>query len=185
MPAASGELELVTETPEDTRALGAAVAAALRPGDVVSLTGELGAGKTCLVQGAAAGLGVGERVTSPSFVLRREYAGSVPVVHLDIYRLDRLSEVEDLGYEEVLDHTHVTFIEWGDAIGPVLPDDHLEIELRVADEPAAGDGSPPDGTLPAAVARRIVVRPHGDEWGRRVAGLAANLSPWTRRDEES
>lgn len=176
-------LHLSAATPEDTRALAAALAGELRIGDVVSLTGELGAGKTCFVQGAARGLGVAERVTSPSFVLRRQYQGRVPIIHLDVYRLDTLHEIEDLGYEEVLDRTHVTFIEWGDAMSPLLPAEHLEVELRL-DEPA--DLSPDAGAaVPDAEPRRIVVRPHGDHWSRRIAGLTTALLPWAPRDEES
>lgn len=180
LPSASRDLLLMTATPEETRALGAAIAGGLRPGDVLSLTGELGAGKTCFVQGAAQALGVTERVTSPSFVLRREYRGRVSVLHLDVYRLDSLREVEDLGYEEVLDRAHVTFIEWGDAMSPLLPSEHLEVELSLCDTPAAQDAM-----VSATEPRRIVVRPHGDDWARRIAGLTADLLPWTRHDEES
>lgn len=178
MPPASDDLLLVTATPEDTCAVGAAVASALRPGDVLSLTGELGAGKTCFVQGAARGLGVTERVTSPSFVLRREYTGRLPILHLDVYRLDNLHEVDDLGYDEVLDHEHVTFIEWGDAMSPLLPAEHLELEFTLSAT------APPDGVVPVTEPRRIVVRPHGDDWARRLTRLAADLLPWTRHDNE-
>ncbi|HVL98788.1 MAG TPA: tRNA (adenosine(37)-N6)-threonylcarbamoyltransferase complex ATPase subunit type 1 TsaE [Egibacteraceae bacterium] len=177
MPEPSQLVELVTATPADTQAVAEAVARTLRPGDIVSLTGELGAGKTCFVQGAARGLGVTERVTSPSFVLRREYAGRVPVLHLDIYRLDALSEVADLGYEDALEGSRVTFIEWGDAMAPLLPAEHLVIELRVEEVTSAG------GVLPVCEPRRIVVRPHGDDWARRLSGLAADLLPWTRHEE--
>lgn len=182
MPSA-GALHLSAATPEDTRAVAAALAGGLRVGDVVSLTGELGAGKTCFVQGAARGLGVAGRVTSPSFVLRRQYQGRVPVIHLDVYRLNTLHEVEDLGYEEILDRTHVTFIEWGDAMSPLLPAEHLEVELRV-DEPTTPDPDP-RAAVSGAEPRRIVVRPHGDDWSRRIAGLRTALLPWARRDEES
>ena len=173
----SPELELLACTPADTQALAGAVARVLRPGDVVSLTGELGAGKTCFVQGAAGALGVNGRVTSPSFVLRREYEGRLRMLHLDVYRLESLQEVLDIGYEDVLGDTHVTFIEWGDAVSPLLPAEHLEIELALAAAPAAE-------ALPETEPRRIVVRPHGDSWARRVSDLAPDLAPWARRDEE-
>ncbi|MEX2619350.1 MAG: tRNA (adenosine(37)-N6)-threonylcarbamoyltransferase complex ATPase subunit type 1 TsaE [Egibacteraceae bacterium] len=185
MPPAARDLHLATATPDDTRALGAAIAAALRPGDVLSLTGELGAGKTCFVQGAAQGLGVTERVTSPSFVLRREYRGRHPVVHLDVYRLETLREVEDLGYEDVLAASHVTFIEWGDAMSPLLPADYLEVELSLEDLPPGSAASGAQGDVPLQEPRRIVVRPHGADWARRLTDLAADLSPWTRHEEES
>lgn len=172
------ELVLVAPTPDDTRALAGRVAQALRPGDLVSLTGELGAGKTCFVQGAAVTLGVRDRVTSPSFLLRREYQGDVPLLHLDVYRLDTLQEVLDLGYEDALGDTRVTFIEWGDAVRPLLPPEHLEVEFRVAAAPGAG------GPMPPVEPRRIVVRPHGDDWARRVSELADVLQPWARPSEE-
>lgn len=166
----SAELVLVSHTPDETRSLAATVAGALRAGDVVALTGELGAGKTCFVQGAAKALGVTERVTSPSFVLRREYDGDVPVLHLDIYRLETLQEIVDLGYEEVLDGDRVTFIEWGDAMSPLLPRDHLELEFRLP---------PPDPDAGAAdEVRRIVVRPRGEEWLRRIPVLRPDLQRW-------
>lgn len=165
-------LQITTRAPDATRAVAATVATVLRPGDVVALTGELGAGKTCFVQGAAAALGVGERVTSPTFVLRREYEGRVPVLHLDVYRLESLQEVLELGYEEALDHRRVTFVEWGDAMAPLLPSDHLEVEFRLPD---------PAGLLAVngpAEPRRLLLRAHGPDWTRRLAGLAADLRRW-------
>jgi tRNA threonylcarbamoyladenosine biosynthesis protein TsaE len=177
------ELELSTTGATDTRRLAATVARALRVGDVVSLTGELGAGKTCFVQGAATALGVTERVTSPTFLLRRDYQGRVPIVHLDVYRLDTLQEASELGLDEAT--TSVTFIEWGDAMQPLLPADHLEIAFS-APEPdldmgegegerqrAGGRGAAgPDET------RRIVLRPRGADWKRRIVSLAVDCAPW-------
>ena len=174
----SAELVLVSRTPDETRALAATVAGALRPGDVVALTGELGAGKTCFVQGAAAALGVQERVTSPSFVLRREYEGSVPILHMDIYRLETLQEIVDIGYEEVFDRSRVTFIEWGDAMSPLLPQDHLELEFRLP--PAV-----PDDIVPGEEDRRIVVRPRGENWLRRMPALRAELHTWADAEDAS
>lgn len=166
----SAELVLVSRTPTETRQVAATIAGALRAGDVVALTGELGAGKTCFVQGAAAELGVTDRVTSPSFVLRREYEGRVPILHMDIYRLETLQDVVDIGYEEVFDHSRITFIEWGDAMSPLLPHDHLELEFRLPPaelDVVAGDEE-----------RRIVVRPRGEDWLRRISGLHGDLSRW-------
>lgn len=169
-----GELELVTPTTADTREVAQVVARALRAGDVVALTGELGAGKTAFVQAAAGALGVTERVTSPTFLLRRDYEGRVPVVHLDVYRLQSLQEVVELGYDDVLDGTRVAFVEWGDAMRPLLPADHLEVELTVA-EPG------PAAALSESEPRRILVRPHGDDWVRRLGDLADDLAHWTPR----
>lgn len=166
------ELHLQTVDADDTRKLAATVAGALRAGDVIALTGELGAGKTCFVQGAAAALGVDEPVTSPSFVLRREYAGSLPILHLDVYRLETLQEVVEVGYDEAFDGSHVTFIEWGDAMSPLLPAQHLEVEFHLADDDAL-DGDPAEPQR-----RRLVVRPHGDDWLRRIVGLSVDLVGW-------
>ena len=186
------ELVLATTGPDDTRRVAATVAGALRPGDVVSLTGELGAGKTCFVQGAAAALGVTARVTSPTFLLRREYEGQVPIVHLDVYRLETLQEAAELGLDDA--EGRVTFIEWGDAMQPLLPADHLEVEFRATStalgapprpDTPAGAASPPDTDAPpepavddGAAPRRIVLRPRGADWHRRIVGLAVDAGPW-------
>jgi tRNA threonylcarbamoyladenosine biosynthesis protein TsaE len=169
------ELELISLSPVETRKIAATVAGALRLGDVVALTGELGAGKTCFVQGAAQALGVTDRVTSPSFVLRREYEGLVPVLHLDVYRLATLQDVLDIGYDEALERDWVTFVEWGDAMRPLLPVDHLEIEFRLP--PAPVERHSDDGE---AEPRVLVIRPHGHDWARRIVGLSADLQPWRR-----
>jgi tRNA threonylcarbamoyladenosine biosynthesis protein TsaE len=142
------------------------VAAALRPGDVVVLSGDLGAGKTCFVQGAAATLGVRERVTSPTFVLVREYQGTHPILHLDVYRLGNLQELTDLGYEEILDPGSIAFIEWGDAVGPLLPPDLLEIVLHAAAEDD----------------RTIDVHARGEAWNRRLVALAQDLTSWVAEE---
>lgn len=163
----STELVLVSRTPTQTRTVAAAVAGVLRPGDVVALTGELGAGKTCFVQGAAAALGVTDRVTSPSFMLRKEYEGNYPVLHLDIYRLETMQEIIDLGYEDAFDAARITFIEWGDAMSPLLPRDHLEVEFRLPE-------IQPDAEL-GDEERRIVVRPRGEDWLRRMPALTQRL----------
>lgn len=159
----AGRIEVVSHSPEQTRELGAAVAGLLVPGDVVSLTGDLGAGKTCLVQGAAGALGVTQPVVSPTFVLVREYRGLLPVYHLDVYRLDRVQEVLDLGFEDLLDPQGVVFVEWGSAIEALLPDDHLQVELTV--EEATDD-------------RRIVISGQGREWARRWDRLSEALGAW-------
>ena len=130
---------------------------------MVSLTGDLGAGKTTLVQGAARALGVQDRVLSPTFLLVREYEGRVPIYHLDVYRLERLQEVLDLGFEELMDTRAIVFVEWGDAIDVLLPAEHLQVELTL----------PADGQ-----ARRISVTWYGRSWGARIEPLAAVLERW-------
>lgn len=164
----SAEAERLSRSPDETRAIGEAVAPVLAPGDVVALSGDLGAGKTCFVQGAARALGVDQRVTSPSFVLVREYEGRVPVAHVDVYRLNNLQELVDLGYEEFLDPHWVVFIEWGDAVETLLPPEYLEVEIRApAEAPLDGDGE-----------RRITFRAHGPRWARRLDDLAERTAEW-------
>jgi tRNA threonylcarbamoyladenosine biosynthesis protein TsaE len=156
-------LDLATASPEETRAVGEAVAALLRPGDVISLTGDLGAGKTTFVQGAARALGVQDPVLSPTFTLVREYRGRSPIYHLDVYRLERLQDVLDLGFEELVDRRAIVFIEWGDAIDALLPPEHLQVELTL----------PADGQE-----RRLSVAWYGRSWAARVDPLAAVLERW-------
>ena len=140
--------------------MGACLAPMLLPGDVISLSGDLGAGKTALVQGIAAASGVEERVTSPSFTIVHEYRGRFPFIHVDVYRLNSFQEVIDLGFEEFLDPDSVVIVEWGDAIAPLLPRRRLEIEIRRADD------DDPDQRL-------FVFRPHGQEWVRKVQDMRA------------
>jgi tRNA threonylcarbamoyladenosine biosynthesis protein TsaE len=169
--AAVREFHLRTSGPDGTRAVAATVARHLVPGDVVALSGELGAGKTCFVQGAAAELGVERAVTSPTFVLVRHYEGRVPLVHCDVYRLDRLGDVLELG-DEVLAPDVVTFVEWGDAIAALLPDDRIEVDLRAA----TGAETAPDAGSDAGPQPRVVdVRLRGDVRSRGDA-LAADLA---------
>lgn len=118
----------------DTRAFAGRLASELRPGDVVLLAGGLGSGKTVFTGGLAAGLGVDEQVVSPSFVLVREYrSGFMPVIHADVYRLGTLNEFDDLDVFEMA-RDGVLVIEWGDAVEPALPDDHLRVEFEVGDD---------------------------------------------------
>ena len=151
-------LSVVTRSAEETRIVGAALAPNLLPGDAISLTGELGAGKTVLVQGLASALGVEGRVTSPTFTIVHEYDGRYPIIHLDIYRLDSFQEVLDLGFEEFLDPSAIVVVEWGEAIGPLLPRRFLEVDLRRV--PQDDDD-----------ARRITFRPHGAEWIVKIQSM--------------
>lgn len=156
---------LQTASADATQEAAALIAALLQPGDVVALSGELGAGKTCFVQGAARTLGIADRVTSPTFTLVRIYPNAtIPLVHTDVYRLNRLHDVYDLG-DEVFADDVVTMVEWGDAIGPMLPVDRLEVELSRA------GGPDDDGN------RRIVLRPKG-RWNDRHAKLQAQCADW-------
>jgi tRNA threonylcarbamoyladenosine biosynthesis protein TsaE len=112
------------------------------------------------VQGVAAALGVEKRVTSPTFTIVHEYDGRYPIIHLDIYRLDSYQEVLDLGFEEFLDPSSVVLIEWGEAIGPLLPRRFLEIEIRQPEEDE-------DETT-----RSVWFRPRGIEWISKLQTMA-------------
>lgn len=157
-----GTIGLVTRSSDETRKAAAALAELLLPGDVVSLTGELGAGKTAFVQGAARSLGVEGPVVSPTFVLVREYRGTMPVYHVDVYRLDRMQEVHDLGFEDLLDPSGVVFVEWGDAVEALLPDSLLRVELISEDEET----------------RQVTVSARGPAWAPRWERLENVLQPW-------
>lgn len=154
----------VTASVDETRELAATVAGLARPGDIIVLAGDLGAGKTAFVQGFGRALGVTERITSPTFTLVHVYDGRLPIHHLDVYRLEQVSEALDLGLAEMLDEGGVVLIEWGDAILPVLPHDYLEVRLSFGD----GDDD-----------RRLELRPVGVGWSNRADALAGCVAPWS------
>jgi len=158
-------IELTATTPEDTMAVGEAVASLIRAGDAVALTGELGAGKTPFVRGAARALGFDGAVASPTFTLVREYQGRVRIYHVDVYRLERVQDVLDLGLDEMEAEGGVLLVEWGDAVEGFLPDDHLLAEITLVSE---GD------------ARRIVVTGVGPSWATRWERLERLTEPWGR-----
>ena len=121
--------EHVLPTPEDTHALGVSLADLFRPGDLVVLVGPLGAGKTALTQGIGIGLGVGEPVTSPTFVIARVHSGGrVPLVHVDAYRLQSVADVDDLDLDASAAES-VTVVEWGQGLVEQMADEHLEVRL--------------------------------------------------------
>ncbi len=157
-------IDCVTKSVDDTQALAVEVAGFVRAGDLIVLAGELGAGKTAFTQGLARGLGVADAVTSPAFVLVRSYAGRLPLTHIDVYRLDHLQEVFDLGIAEIVDEGGVTVVEWGDVVTPALPTDLLEIRLE--------HGGTDDE-------RQLNLSTVGPSWIPRIAALARTLSRWT------
>jgi tRNA threonylcarbamoyladenosine biosynthesis protein TsaE len=149
-----------------TRELGAAIADLLRPGDVILLAGDLGAGKTAFVQGLGLGLGVAEQITSPTFTLVGEYHGRLPLHHVDVYRLERPEEVFDLALPELLEDG-VTAVEWGELIRPALGSDYLQLSLRFADP----DHQPDE--------RAIEILPVGPSWTARNPAIRSAVRPWT------
>ena len=122
---------IISKSPEETENLGKKMAKLLSPGDFISLTGDLGAGKTLLVQGIAKGLGIEDIVTSPTFTIIQEYdQGRTPLYHMDVYRIEDPIQMEDLGYEEYFYGQGVTFVEWGNLISELFPKEHLKINIK-------------------------------------------------------
>ena len=144
--------EHVLPTAADTHALGVALAELFRPGDLVVLVGPLGAGKTALTQGIGLGVGVGEPVTSPTFVIARvHHGGRVPLVHVDAYRLQSVADVDDLDLGASAAES-VTVVEWGQGLVEQLADEHLEVRLDRRDDDV----------------RTAVLVPHGAGWEQRL-----------------
>lgn len=125
-----------TEGPDETLQIGRTLGERLKPGDTVLLIGDLGAGKTCFIQGLCAGLGVKEAVTSPTFTLINEYEGRLPVAHFDLYRLDDPEAVLDLGFDEYIDSDSVCLIEWADKFPEVMPAEAIVVRIEIRE----GDG---------------------------------------------
>lgn len=128
--------ETVTRGPEETWRLAGDLLATLRPGAVLALHGELGAGKTCFVQGLARALGVTRAVTSPTFTLINEYAGAVRLYHVDLYRISGAAEALALGLDEVVHGDGITAIEWAERVKELLPPSTIHIEMEPGEKPA-------------------------------------------------
>lgn len=122
-----------TRSADETSLLAQRVGALLRAGDVVVLAGELGVGKTVFAKGVARALGITEPVVSPTFTIVRQYEGTVPLVHVDVYRIDHVQELYDIGLDELIGDDTVTLVEWGDRVSTILPPDRLEVVIG-ADE---------------------------------------------------
>ncbi len=120
----------VTNNETETENVGAELAKTLRPGDVVALFGNLGAGKTAFVRGAARELGVTCRVTSPTYTIVNEYPGRVPVCHFDMYRLSDSGELFDIGWEDYLGRKCVLIIEWAEIVEDALPEGYIRVRLE-------------------------------------------------------
>ena len=130
------ERVLVTRDAAATRALATRLATVARPGDLLCLIGDLGAGKTQFAKGFAAGLGVTDVVNSPTFVLMLEYEGRLPIFHLDLYRIADAAEAMAGGLLDERQTTGVTLIEWAERLGPALPDARLEVVIvGIGEEP--------------------------------------------------
>ena len=151
-----------TSNVEGTFGLAAALAQLVEDGDLLVLTGDLGAGKTAFTQGFAKALGVAAPVTSPTFTLANRYEGDLVVNHLDVYRLEDLQETRDLAIPELLEDG-VTLIEWGERIAAALPTDRLAVCISFGDR----DDD-----------RLIALQPTGERWRSRISALGDALEDW-------
>ena len=127
-------VETLSRSPEDTQGIGKTLGAHARPGHVLLLIGDLGAGKTCLTQGVLWGLGGDEYARSPTFVMAAQYTGRLTLYHMDLYRLESAGELPDLGLDEFLYGDGVSIVEWADRAPGLLPRDHLLIQIQHAGE---------------------------------------------------
>jgi tRNA threonylcarbamoyladenosine biosynthesis protein TsaE len=151
-------LKLATHNAEQTQKLGLNIGKLAEPGDIYLLVGDLGAGKTCLTQGIAYGLGTEEYTQSPSFVIMRElHLGRLPLYHMDFYRLDNIAEISDLGLDDYLFGKGVCVIEWANKGISVLPEDHLIIGIDYVSE----------------TERKIVIEPKGKRYEKLLKDLKA------------
>lgn len=130
------EYQITTLSVDETRKLGKTIGAMLTAGTILALTGDLGSGKTCFVQGLARGLEVPDNyyITSPSYTLINEYPGRVPLFHVDLYRIANPVDIEDIGLYEILDDDGVVAIEWADRMGKDLPPNHVSLQFEIIDD---------------------------------------------------
>ncbi len=149
------QFDLLSASPEETQQIGIGLGELAAAGDVFLLIGVLGAGKTCLTQGIAWGLRIDDYARSPSFVIMRELAGRLPLYHLDLFRLERNDEIEDLGLDDYLYGSGVCVVEWAERGLELLPAENLTIEIGFRDD----------------TERLLRFRPHGERYQRLLSEL--------------
>jgi len=157
-------LKLNSHSPEQTQLLGSYLGELAQKADIFLLTGELGTGKTCLVQGIARGLDVKEYAFSPSFVILREYCGRLHLYHIDFYRLDHIEEINDLGLEEYFYGDGVCVVEWAEKGLQVVPRDNLLVTINYI--PASQTG------------RSICLEPQGERYYELIEQLKKERELW-------
>jgi len=156
-------LQLISHSPEQTQRLGFRLGASAQVGDVFLFSGSLGSGKTCLTQGIAWGLGVKEYAFSPSFVIVREYHGRLTLYHMDFYRLDRISEITDLGIEEYFYGNGICVIEWAEKGIAVLPQENLLVSFNYISD----------------TDRSLSLEPKGKRYSQLLKSLSLELETWS------
>ena len=127
-------MEIISKSPEQTQQIGKQLGQLAKPGDVILLTGDLGAGKTCMTQGIAWGLDIDEFAASPSFTLMREHYGRLPLYHVDFYRLDSVEDIYDFGIDDYLFGNGLCVIEWAEKGMELMPQKRLLIEIEYVSE---------------------------------------------------
>ena len=157
-------LKLNSHSPEQTQLLGSCLGELAQKADVFLLSGELGTGKTCLVQGIARGLNVEEYAFSPSFVILREYHGRLPLYHIDFYRLDCIAEITDLGLEEYFYGDGVSVVEWAEKGLQIVPQDNLLITIHYTPDSQTG--------------RSICLKPRGQRYYELIERLKKRENLW-------
>jgi len=153
-------IDLTSHSPEQTQKIGVRIGELALPGDVFLLSGSLGAGKTCLTQGIAWGLNIKEYALSPTFVIVREMHGRLPLYHIDLYRLDNIDEIEDLGLDDYLYGKGACVVEWAEKALGLLPSEHLLIQIDFLSD----------------TARSLQLKPRGKRYQELLAQLKT-LSP--------
>ena len=147
--------KITSNSPEQTRELGVRIGRMAEPGDVILLTGELGAGKTCLTQGIAWGLGIEGYAQSPTFVIMRELYGRLTLYHIDLYRLDDIDESADLGLDEYFYGRGICVVEWAEKAMSIMPKNHLGIEIKYISDDE----------------REFEMKPHGERYVKIVENM--------------
>jgi tRNA threonylcarbamoyladenosine biosynthesis protein TsaE len=155
-------LRFITESAEETSNIGEQLGRLLIKGNIICLSGDLGAGKTAFTKGIAKGLGVEDYVTSPTYTIINEYQGRLPLYHFDVYRLNDVEEMYELGYEEYFFGDGIVVLEWADIVRDIIPGDRLWITILNT----KGDDS-----------REIIMEPTGEVYDEIVKGIEHNENP--------
>jgi len=156
-------ISLTSHSPEETQRLGEQLGKLSQPGDVFLLAGGLGAGKTCLTQGIAWGLEIEGYAASPSFVLINQYRGRLPLYHIDLYRLDSIEEIADLGLDDYLYGNGVCVVEWAEKAMGLLPGENLTVEMRFLSDTSRGVALLPNGRRYAELVSQLDLRQKAEE----------------------
>lgn len=152
-------LKYITESAEETSKIGEQLGKLLVKGNIICLSGDLGAGKTAFTQGIAKGMGVEDYVTSPTYTIINEYAGRLPLYHFDVYRLNDVEEMYELGYEEYFFGDGVVVLEWADIVREIIPGERIWITILNT----KGDNT-----------REIIIEPTGEAYNNIVKGMEHN-----------